>query len=355
MSKFKMVKFPKIPSFENLVKDLQRQKEFSPDSVPDKITFYPTVKLHGTNAGIAYVISNGELRVQSRNQHSPVNGHGHFGFNKFVQDNEENLRDYFEYLSQPETYATYIPESEQEKPDVVVIFGEWCGPEVQKGVGISKIPEKAFFVFDISYRVPNCFGNPQVYSYTPFYEKPDVERYHTLRNITVSKPIVLDMNNPYSIKDYLDKETEKVVECCPVASRFGVKGFGEGIVWRASIRKDGYTQYIRFKTKGEHFNTHVVKSKVKIDPNELSTIISFCKEALTDRRIEQGVEFLVEKELPLQKNSTKEFIGFILKDVFDECSDVIEELGIDNSNLKKELSKQSAKMFFSKLLEMNQK
>jgi len=114
-----MFKYPSIEQFRHTVKDVEN-KECSKE-----ITFNRTVKLHGSNAAVVLDIESGEVYAQSRNRIiTPEDDNA--GFAKYVEENKEELKGIIE------KYTKYY--GDDTNPSHVVIYGEWCGEGIQRGV-----------------------------------------------------------------------------------------------------------------------------------------------------------------------------------------------------------------------------
>jgi len=99
-----------------------------------EITYKAKIKLHGVNSGVT--IHRGELRVQSRNIFVDEPGKKSFGFLEWVNQSRDVFFNAWKNL-----------EGMRNKDEVFTIFGEWCGPGVQKGVAVSKVKRKFFCCF----------------------------------------------------------------------------------------------------------------------------------------------------------------------------------------------------------------
>lgn len=85
-----------------------------------------TEKIHGTNARFGLV--DGQFRVGGRNTELD-DKNTNFGFYQWAGDLEQRLRDAMQGS----------PEQD------VIIYGEWCGPKIQKGIVYAQ--EKQFWAF----------------------------------------------------------------------------------------------------------------------------------------------------------------------------------------------------------------
>lgn len=250
MNKIRHIKWPSIEQFRNVVKNVEHKSSYvgmddNGDPVFNKLQPKPTLKfsgtckLHGTNGGVC-VNPDGELWVQSReNIITPEKDNA--GFAMFVHSNKEILE------SMAATVFKLYPSVELDK--TVVIFGEWCGTGIQKGVAISELP-KMFVVFGIALvdnsdertyltgkQIRDCISlrlmDARIYC---IYDFPTFE-------------IDIDFENPHIAQNKLSDLTLNVENECPVGKIFGVSGIGEGIVWKCV--SPGYENSgFWFKTKG---------------------------------------------------------------------------------------------------------
>ena len=122
------IPFPDIQQFRNTIRTVRERAEH--DGVPlPTLTFVGSVKLHGTNASIVFPATD-PFYVQSRSQIiTPENDNA--GFAKYVQEHQRR----FELLAKD-------LENSAPGADGFVVYGEWCGQGIQKGVAISQTPEE---------------------------------------------------------------------------------------------------------------------------------------------------------------------------------------------------------------------
>lgn len=193
--------FPKIPQFRNIKKDLQYLSEKNP--LPSFI-FEGTIKLHGTNAAVGYDAESGTIYCQSRRRIITPE-EDNMGFAAWVMSEEALWKRYFQEVFYGES---------------ALLFGEWCGEGIQKGVAISSIP-KMFVIFE-----GYCEGWESVRAYP---EVPLANTYNIYDFPLYTATI--DADSPELATERLRSFTEKVEECCPVGEALaGTKGTGEGVV-----------------------------------------------------------------------------------------------------------------------------
>lgn len=311
MSEF--LKFPSIDQFRNVVKRVRDISQHDNTPLP-VVDFFGTVKLHGTNAAVGYDASTGEIWAQSRTSIiTPEKDN--FGFARFVKENEEYFRSVF-------------TKNNRYDGNIIHLFGEWCGPGVQKGVGISDIDRKIFVAFDMvidgerHWSVP-CFYADQL----PFGQR----RVFSIIECGTFE-VQIDFSNPKSIQNHLVELTTKVEEECPFAKLFGVSGIGEGIVWETYLHPS--LEPMRFKVKGEKHSISKVKTLAEVDPEKVASIAAFVEKVVTENRLEQGVrEVFGDADVDVKNMGA--FIKWVVGDVLKEESDVMEVSGISQKEVGK--------------------
>lgn len=120
------VAWTEIESFHNVRKFMKAYPEnLNNNSI---VLYRSKVKLHGTNAAVQ-VHLDGTIVPQSRTAEISVTN-DNAGFARWLSS------------TNPQDWAS---------AKGLIIFGEWCGPGVQKGVAISQIPQKVFVVLPHSH------------------------------------------------------------------------------------------------------------------------------------------------------------------------------------------------------------
>lgn len=264
-----------------------------------EVTYIGTVKLHGTNAGVRRT-PDGRLIVQSRNR-AGLDG-GHLGFWQFVQERKDEIHVLFD--------ATLSANALSPDTDVV-LFGEWIGPGIQKGVAINQLPEKQWVLFGA--RLTQNKRQLRVLSAHP---------EAGIHNINYGPTFLLNVNFDATLAETtktLTIWTLGVEQQCPWAEMFGIEGIGEGIVWKPRDEPFVHISDLWFKTKGEKHRGKKDRSgantKVKDKPAVSDDVVAFVNEHLTERRLEQGLEALAEQGRSLTMRSTKSFLDAVLNDL----------------------------------------
>jgi hypothetical protein len=341
----KMSKFPKIGQYTQVVREIQMMSAYvGKDDLgnaiydntlpkPKDIVFKGTVKLHGTNAGVGHNPIDG-LWVQSRSNIISV-GSDNAGFAAFVMGNEGLFQDMIDNVR-------YTEKGVIGDNDGVVIFGEWAGGNIQKGVAITGI-EKSFFIFDVKI-VPEDGSDPY-YVVSDYLKDTDNKIYNIEDYLSYS--ITIDFNRPDLAQEEMAKITDTVEKLCPVGKAFGIDGVGEGVVW--STVYNGHK--LRFKVKGEkHAGASKVKTLKPVDSERISRIHDLVNEIVTGGRLEQMFNLAcdtINGGLP-ERKFLGDFIRMVIKDTMEEDIVTITEAGFEPKEINKYISEIARAYFFEK-------
>jgi hypothetical protein len=291
-------------------------------TIASPVTFKGKVKLHGSNAGVA--LHGSELKAQSR---SHFIGKGGFGTIVFGH-NESFWR------------GLVVPGG----PQTFTVYGEYCGPGVQKGVALAKLKVPILAVFGID------IGSQLI------VEPEDIKDFLT-RQGTVQLPsnvfvlpwhpteYVLELSDETDEKraamqkvlDVIDEEVQKIDAKDPwVKEVFGVEGPGEGLVlYPVSLLEDSpvvpkYRTLARsnfgsfaFKAKGEAHRVVQSKKSVTIDPAKAANAEAFAKLMCPLPRLEQGATAVGGYDIA----KIRDFLGWMAADVQKEG---LHELEVSN-------------------------
>jgi hypothetical protein len=326
---------PSIEQFRNVIrfvkdqtqwvgKDETGEAKFDRTRPLPKIQYRGIVKLHGTNAGI--VITNDNTWFQSRSNIITLDN-DNAGFVRFMQDKVDTLKSIFDF----------------DRLNEVQIFGEWCGKGIQKGVAISEV-ERMFVIFAL--KIDNEWKDMEEWKHTLSF--PDLRIFTITSFDTFSTTI--DFNKPEEIQNKLIELTNGVEEECPVGAKFGIAGkVGEGIVW-TPIEPEYNSSKFWFKVKGSKHSSSKVKILAPVDTEKLENMKNFIEYAVTENRLQQGIEKLRERGLdPIDKN-TGEFLRWVVGDVTKEEIDTIVESGLDLKQVNVAVSKAAREWYFKTIV-----
>ena len=324
--------YPSIDQFRNVIKTLNQAvcvgvdddgtKIYDRTLTKPKVTFKGTVKLHGSNAAVAFCL--GEMWAQSRTQIiTPEQDNA--GFARFVEDRKNA----FENLLNQSTWSHLMTDID----DIIIFFGEWAGGNIQKGVAISNLP-KSFFIFDV------CIADSEgkIHTYVDIIPFRDIE--NSIYNIEDYKTweIEIDFENPGLSQNKLIDITLAVEDECPVGKAFGFEGVGEGVVWKAL--HNGERQI--FKVKGEKHSVSKVKVLASVDVEKLNGINGFIDYAVTENRLDQAIDTICKNSLDIQKMG--DIIRWVMNDVIKEESDTLESNGLTAKEVTSKIAEKVRKM-----------
>lgn len=320
-----MKKFPSIEQFRNVVKEVRLRHDFKGKDENGKAIYlhnspYPTldftgtVKIHGTNAGIVKY-SDGRIDFQSRERVLSLD-YDNAGF--MCNFHDKHLSNLFNF----------------EFNESIAIYGEWCGKGIQKGVAVSEL-EKRFVIFAVKV-------DDEWIDFSKDLKDEELGIYNIKQFPTFR--VSIDFNSPELIQNHLIELTQKVEEQCPIGSYFGIEGIGEGLVFTCDSDLS-----LMFKSKGEKHSVTKVKVLNSVDVEILEGINSFLEMVLTENRLNQGLTYFLENGLELEMKNIGEFIRWVVKDVFKEESDTIQENNLDDKMIKSEIAKKSKLWYTNKL------
>jgi len=340
-----LIKMPSIEQFRSVIhniteraqyigKDANGLAQYNPAAEMPVIKFHGTVKLHGTNGGVCYNTESG-LWAQSKGGIISAEK-DNAGFAFYVESNKDVFINIIEDIAE-ETDTDL-------SANTIAVYGEWCGGNIQKGIALSQL-EKMFVIFGVKVSpFDECIDSYWIDFENIIPQDPEKRIYTTY--IFQDFEIEIDFANPQMSQNVLIELTEKVEALCPVGKQFGVEGIGEGIVWTANWLDGNY----RFKVKGEKHSSSKVKKLAEVDVEKLNSINEFVDYAVTQNRLNQGVEqvFTVEGITPDRK-MTGDFVKWISSDVFKEETDTLIKNGLEPKDVGGRVSKAASKWFMGYL------
>ncbi|MFK8002829.1 MAG: RNA ligase family protein [Polyangiales bacterium] len=338
-----MHKFTHISAFYQVARYLDQMRE-DPE-IPERyvistpVRYRGTVKLHGSNSGVH--CTPGLLIAQSRTREiTPKDDN--YGFAAFValEDTQQAIRT---------IEARIRAAHEVEASASLVLFGEWIGPGVQKGVALSALPEKQWVLFavrlisgeegqyiDALPRLGNEFADVNIYS---VMDAPVLE-------------IVVDYQSTASKTQALETATAATAEveaACPWAKRFDTPGVGEGLVW-APLGEHWGNSDLMFKTKGQkHQIVKPKKPKLQLTPEVLQGISDFVEFAVTDARLDQGLGAVREMGHAFEMRSLPHFLKWVAQDVRRECEPELEDNGLDWKAMSRAITRKARDFFMERV------
>jgi hypothetical protein len=335
-------KFPSIKNFHTLNKYVRRR--FNAEMRPI-IRYRPKIKVHGTNAGIR-ITPNGEVVAQKRT--SDLGGDvENVGFSAWVQSNS----DYWSSLK---------------KDERIVVFGEWAGPGVQKGVACSQLENKMFFVFALLFNGETMLVDPSIIEKVMGEDIPD--DVHVLP--WAGEEVSLNYANTIHLQrslDAINKAVEKIEQVDPYFdTTFNVQGTGEGLVYvpinilsedgehpvmffeeeqsYKVLKREAYSEYT-FKAKGEKHQVVRNKAPAQMDPEVAATIDKFLDLVVTENRLRQALTEVCGEEADITKMN--DFLKWMGQDVKRECTSELEASGLEWKDVSKSVIFKCREWFIS--------
>lgn len=338
MSK-KAIKYPKIGQFRNAVSEIQRLVTFTgfdvngdpeyDETIPKPtLAFHGTVKIHGSNGSFCYNSIEG-FWTQSRERIiTPDNDN--YGFSKFCYAIEDKLQVSINELA--------ISNNINLNNYSICVYGEWAGSSIQKGVGVSQL-EKAFYIFGAKAK---SIENPdEDATWLECNFKDEENRVFNINQFETYS-VDVDFNMPQLSQNTLIELTNRVELECPVAKHFGIENsLGEGIVWTCNYKNKN----IRFKVKGTKHSVSKTKELAPVDVEKLKSIQEFVEYSVTEGRAKQAIE-RVFGQAPLDRKKMGDYLRWIINDIKEEESDVLEQNGLTTKDVNKHISFKARELFF---------
>jgi hypothetical protein len=361
------VAWPEIESFHHIRKFVRvdpgewwmKKEAMAGTSV---VTYKAKVKLHGTNAAVQ-ILPDGTVLAQSRTGLiTPENDNA--GFARWVKANEAEWRKCAAVPTKTNPADHYLH---------MVIFGEWIGPGIQKGVAVSEIPKKCFAVFAL--RI-----NPGLPEHEAFFVDPNrIEMYLGKSGTKFACAEEANLPDVYILPWYdqsvdvdwknSDEELTKTIapinewvaaiEACDpwVEKTFGVKGTGEGLVFypTSDAHKNSFEMFqnLCFKAKGEKHKNIKTASPAQVNPETAASVDAFVELVLTPARLEQGARAVAGEhkhtdslnclwcttgKIEFDLKNTGRFVQWITGDIQKECGDEMSASNLDWKQVQKPLA-----------------
>jgi hypothetical protein len=288
------------------------------------VEYRAKVKLHGTNCAVQ--IAGDGVMAQSRTA-LLAPGADYKGFAAWVGAN----RDYFAAL----------------EPGLVV-FGEWCGPGVEKGMAISRAATKLFAVFAIRRAGAIVHAPDQIRSLLPAANAPG--ELHVLP--WEGPPVTISFGDRAGLDAIASELNARVAlvehEDPWVKQALGISGLGEGLVFYP-VRVDGASpnterfEQLMFKAKGEKHRTAGTRTAVQIDPSVVASVDEFVSLMVTDARLRQGVTEACRGVR--DPRATREFLAWVAADVRKESTAELAASGLSWEDVDKAVQSRARAWF----------
>ncbi|KAJ7580227.1 hypothetical protein C8J56DRAFT_277943 [Mycena floridula] len=336
------ISYPSTPSFKNFAKDLHRT--LVRDGEVTSGTFLGSVKLHGSNITLVFRPRT-EVQIQSRNQiiTRDSDSQGAVAFLSAIPL-ELIVDEILRVRNKGRLYSE------------IYIAGEHCGAKIQKGVALTQLP--------IFFAIFNIRIDDQWVGDMRKYKSVSLARRNIFNVFDIGPTFEISINDLANKADLAEAEekmmalTVEVGTECPFAVAVSetlvgrvVRGPGEGIVW--TLVGPPSEKLYNYKTKCEKFMT---ASQTPKPPTAKPTasIMDFVDYAcpLDGRRLEQGIEYLVEMHgadpEQLSTRHVGEFIQWVTQDTLKEERSELVTFGVEERDVKKAIAHRAGNWYKSR-------
>lgn len=329
--------FPKIRQYHQVLRNLKLRytyagKDENGEPIYDNtrelptITFQGSVKLHGTNAAIVF-LPDGTFYCQSR-ETVIYEAKDNAGFAHWANKEGHRLR------------SEISPALRSIQDAKIIVFGEWCGGAIQKGVALNQLP-KMFVVFGMKLAFED--GTSEWVD-TSYFENAEINVFSVARGPFYE--IDVDLNRPDKAIGQMTAWVDEIDSACPFAMSFGVEGHGEGLVFRP---KGDYGYDAAFKVKGESHSKSKIKKLPSVNVEKMDSIQQAVDTHCHEDRLEQGWNAVVQSEADRVPQKIADFIRWVVNDLWEEEGDSIRASDISRKEIGAAVSKKAARWFQAKL------
>lgn len=325
-------KWTDIESLSHVLRS-RNQSEWMKKQGP--IQYRAKIKLHGTNAGVR--IEKDGIYPQSRSQIISVKN-DNAGFAIWLEANKSSFEKLWAGAGELDSGCT--------------VYGEWCGPGVQKGVSVCQIPHKVFAIFAIEYD-PMHEGDVGSFVLDPEQIAAAVEQTPSLRILPwASEAIDVDLDNATELSEFADVVNKMVTDCETidpwVRDNWNIEGPGEGFVWYGNPHDTNpYLKGFMFKAKGEAHRVNKTKTAATVDPEKLKTVGSFVDFSVTEARLQQAFKEAVNEVA--DPKLIPDFLRWMANDIIKECTIELIDNGLDWKAVSGAVMKKSRDWFLGKM------
>lgn len=352
--------FPSIGQYANVIAAVNRRASFTGldstgEAIYDKfatkpiLKFIGTTKLHGTNAGVVIDFYNKTVYYESRESVlTPESDNAGFA-NYMSTIQSEFVSMIVDAFGLNDT--DWDPKSRDEDfwgENILVIYGEWCGGSIQKGVALNGL-EKMFVIFNATIRTRESTESRNL-DWLPIDEikklKLTDKKVHNIYDFETFE-IEIDFNKHHESTNKIIDLTIKVEDECPVSKQFGSIGTGEGIVFRCVTQNWNNCDFW-FKSKGEKHAKSKVKTIKPVDEEKVNRLMEIADKVTPSWRLEQmfNETFDILNGGVVTTEKLGDYIKKVNSDVCKEEQLLFEEEKIEFSDIAKYVSKITRDYFF---------
>jgi hypothetical protein len=328
--------FPKIRQYHQVLRDLKLHyqyvgKDEAGNPVFDNTVALPVVefvgytKLHGTNAAICFY-ADGSFYCQSReNVIDEITDNA--GFAHWAHKGGHKIFDCIKQQFETDT-------------KLVVVYGEWCGGSIQKGVALNELP-KMFVVFGL--KVVNTLDERQWHD-ASYIQDHAINVYNIAE--APSYTIEVDLERPDKAIEQMTSLVDVIDAECPFAKLFGISGIGEGLVFRQSGE---HSFGNAFKVKGEKHSVSKIKKIPTVDVVKMDNLQQAVQTHIHEDRLQQIYDKIVLTEADKVPQNIAPFIKNLVEDAWEEEGDAIRASDLSRKEFGAAVSKVAARWFQNKL------
>jgi len=336
--------FPKIRQYHQVLRDLKMHyqyvgKDENGDPIFDSskelpvLEFRGVVKIHGSNGAICFS-PDGSFYCQSReNIIDEIKDNA--GFAHWVNKEGHKIWNNLHYsINQPD--ANVVKH--------LVVFGEWAGGSIQKGVAMNELP-KMFIIFGL--KVIYEDDTTEWLDSSLIDEMPEINVYNIARIPTYD--VEVDLARPDKAIEKMVQMVEGVENECPFAKSFGVSGVGEGLVFK---ERGEYGFGNSYKVKGEKHARSKIKKLPTVDVVKMDNLQQAVETHIHEDRLQQIYDKIVLTEADKVPQNIGLFVRQIIEDAWIEEGDAIRASDISRKEFGAATSKVAARWFQNKLKEI---
>ncbi|BAU40117.1 RnlB RNA ligase 2 [Ralstonia phage RSP15] len=336
------VKFPSIEQYKNVIrrvkdraqyigKDEEGKARFDKNLKAPKLKVRGYIKLHGSNAAIAYHVHEPEYIFQSREQVLDMGN----TLNGFYIDMKQNI-------AFVDAAFAAVREVYGEEDESLILYGEWCGGSIQKGVALSQLT-KRFVVFAI--KKDDVWQDLEKIKYHNAFKNQIIQNIADF----IQYELEIDFENPELSQNRLVEITNSVEKECPYGFSHGVSGIGEGVVWR--VVEEGYNSSdYWFKVKGEKHSVTKNKTLAPVDEEKVKNVIEAVEKFATVNRIEQGITVLTDQGQDMtQSSNLGNLIKWVQNDIVKEEEGALIASGLSLKDIGSGVAKKVRTHFLQKV------
>jgi hypothetical protein len=317
------VVWPSIELLHNVVRTLAHLHEQG--SPLPAIEYRAKVKLHGSNCAVQ--ITAGGIVAQSRTS---------------LLTPEADFKGFAAWAHRHAAYFQTLARD-------LVVFGEWCGPGVEKGMAISAAPSKQFVVFAAQLAGAITFEPDEVRALVPADGAPAELNVLPWEG----EAIRIDFGARAALEaaaEHLNQRVAEVEREDPWVKRaLGISGLGEGLVFYpvsvdgAPPRDSEHLAQLMFKAKGEKHRTAGTRTAVTVDAAVVASVDDFVALMVTESRLAQGLAAVGGRDPKL----TGRFLDWIAADVRKESAAELDVSGLTFAQVDKAIRVRARTWFLS--------